>query len=75
MVTGIDKTGLEVVIPNPVFHGGPGATLEMRLFTLVEVRRLLKVAGFNRIQVLKMDTLQYGIRRDNGNIGTIIAAK
>ena len=75
VVTGLDKAGLEVVIPNPVFHGGPGATLEMRLFTLVELRRLLKVAGFNRIQVLKRDALQFGIRRDGGNIGTIIASK
>ncbi len=44
-----------------VFHGGDGATLEMRLFSEQGVLRELRDAGFSDIQFLREDVLLYGI--------------
>ena len=35
-----------------VFHGGDGATLEMRVFALVDIKKYLREAGFRAIEVL-----------------------
>ena len=72
---GFDSTGNSFEIVNPTFHGGPGNTLEMRLFTLDEVLRLLDASGFHSIKVHDYDVIEFGIRRDNKNIGTITAQK
>lgn len=36
---------------DPVFHGGPGSTLEMRVFGLEDLRACLRNAGFEEIVV------------------------
>jgi len=43
------------------FPGGPGETLEMRIFSLPDLLTLLKTAGFAKAQVLEQDDLRYGI--------------
>ena len=73
--TGIDRFGESKLILNPIFHGGPGNTLEMRFFHLDVVLDLLKKAGFREMRVHEHDVLDSGIRRDNGRIGTIAAYK
>lgn len=44
-----------------VFHGGPGSTLEMRLFSLPALRRHFEQAGFADFQVHGEPMFQYGI--------------
>jgi len=44
-----------------VFHGGPGSTLEMRLFSLDALRQEFAAAGFARIRVAAEPWLPYGI--------------
>jgi SAM-dependent methyltransferase len=45
----------------PVFHGGPGETLEMRVFSKERLIAELKNAGFSRIRVVTEDFLEFGI--------------
>src|SRR5262245_18977844 len=52
--------GSEVRYGNLVFHGGEGATLEMRVFALASLETNLREAGFHSIEVLG-DELRYGI--------------
>ena len=44
-----------------VFHGGPGSTLEMRLFSLPALRRHFEQAGFVDFQVHGEPMFQYGV--------------
>ena len=44
-----------------VFHGGPGSTLEMRLFSLDALKRECETAGFSRIRVADEPWLPFGI--------------
>jgi hypothetical protein len=74
-VRGVDSTGETVEIDNPVFHGGPGNTLEMRLFTPEIIVEGLVSAGFKNIEILDQDVEEYGIMRSSTRMGTIIAQK
>jgi len=46
---------------NLIFHGGPGQTLEMRLFGLPDLLRLLREAGFRHIRVADERVPEFGI--------------
>lgn len=46
---------------DPVFHGGPGQTLEMRVFTEADVLAQLARAGFVDIHVHREDEPRFGI--------------
>jgi SAM-dependent methyltransferase len=43
------------------FHGGPGSTLEMRVFTEESLRRLLEDAGFQSIRIAGEAYAEFGI--------------
>lgn len=43
------------------FHGGPGETLEMRLFSRADLLANLRSAGFDRVRVCRDDYERYGI--------------
>jgi SAM-dependent methyltransferase len=60
---------------DPIFHGGPGNTLEMRLFTPETLLYALEKTGFVNIQFLEDDIPEYGIVRHNEKMGTIIAKR
>jgi SAM-dependent methyltransferase len=47
--------------PAPVFHGGPGTTLEMRVFSRAAVEAHLKAAGFVDIKVHSDPAPEWGI--------------
>ncbi len=49
------------VFEDLVFHGGPGQTLEMRIFSEASVLRELEDAGFSRIEVLSQPVWEHGI--------------
>lgn len=59
---------------NLVYHGGPGETLEMRLFSEWSLIEELKSAGFNDITIYRNDDLKYGIRWPH-HFSTPIAAR
>lgn len=44
-----------------VFHGGPGSTLEMRIFSRADVVHLLEEAGFIEVQVHEESVPAWGI--------------
>lgn len=44
-----------------IFHGGPGSTLEMRVFSEQSLIKELKNAGFNSIKILSEPFMKYGI--------------
>ena len=46
---------------DPVFHGGIGATLEMRVFALVALMRDFAAAGFARARVADEPCDAFGI--------------
>lgn len=45
----------------PRFHGGPGQTLEMRIFSESHVRDLLKTTGFSEPLCLNRDIPEFGL--------------
>ncbi len=47
-----------------VFHGGPGATLEMRLFSESDLKRMLAGAGFGELRIYGEECPEFGIFRD-----------
>jgi SAM-dependent methyltransferase len=49
------------IFEKPVFHGGPGTTLEMRIFSRDGLKRHLAAAGFENIRFLGKDAPQWGI--------------
>lgn len=62
----IESHGGRRRVSDPVFHGGPGSTLEMRVFSLPDVLRHLAAAGFTAARVLRGRVDDYGIRQDDG---------
>lgn len=55
-----DKEGQLHVYDKPVFHGGEGATLEMRVFCETDVLQRLTQAGFEDIQIYDQPQLSIG---------------
>lgn len=43
------------------FHGGPGSTLEMRLYSIEEIEQQLKAAGFKEWDQVTQERPEYGI--------------
>ncbi|MFI4924463.1 MAG: hypothetical protein ACHQJ7_04900 [Vicinamibacteria bacterium] len=46
---------------DPVFHGGPGTTLEMRLFSRDALLRAFERAGFASVRIADEPCLPFGI--------------
>lgn len=46
---------------NLVFHGGPGSTLELRLFSEASLRRHLEASGFAQVTVHREPCFRWGI--------------
>lgn len=54
-------SGEEEIFDNPVFHGGDGMTLEMRMFSEPDLRRHLETAGFPEIRIYADQYPEFGI--------------
>lgn len=53
---------LQIIGENLVFHGGPGETLEMRLYSKDDLEKHFRTAGFEEIEIAEIETsLEYGI--------------
>jgi SAM-dependent methyltransferase len=55
------RDGTVEEFPHPVFHGGPGTTLEMRVFSRESLLRDLRNAGFSDIRVADEPVPEFGI--------------
>jgi SAM-dependent methyltransferase len=55
------RDGRVEVFEDPVFHGGPGTTLEMRLFSGADLVRRLEKAGFANVEICRPTVREYGI--------------
>ena len=68
------RAGRVEFFDNLVFHGGPGATLEMRVFSENDLRTMLECAGFREIRIYSEEHAQFGIVR-NTSCSLPIAAR
>ncbi len=57
----VTKSGGVQIFEDLVFHGGPGSTLEMRVFSESSLIREFKQAGFSSINIDKSPHLAHGI--------------
>jgi len=55
------REGQVQVYENLVFHGGPGSTLEMRMFSENDLKRMLADAGFGQVRIYGEDCPEFGI--------------
>lgn len=62
----ITRQGAHEKFDDLCFHGGPGTTLEMRLFSEASLIRELVAAGFNDITIYSQPHLELGIHWPNG---------
>ena len=46
---------------NPIFHGGPGNTLEMRIFSFNDLKNELNLCGFKKQNYFELNQPLYGI--------------
>lgn len=75
VVLGVDSTGSKRRVENPIFHGGPGNTLEMRKINVFVLVEDLKRVGFTDIKIHHQDRPEFGIRRPDGVVGVVTAIK
>jgi SAM-dependent methyltransferase len=55
------EDGTEEVFDNLVFHGGPGSTLEMRMFSRASLQRELEDAGFRDVRFVDEAMPEIGV--------------
>jgi hypothetical protein len=60
-LTNRTRDGREQTFTDLVFHGGPGSTLEMRLFSRASLEHEFHDAGFARVRVAAEPYLPFGI--------------
>lgn len=60
-LTNRTRDGREQKFSDLVFHGGPGSTLEMRVFSRAALEREFKDAGFARMRIAAEPYLPFGI--------------
>ena len=60
-LTNRTRDGREERFSDLVFHGGPGSTLEMRVFSRAALERAFRDAGFARVRIANEPYLPFGI--------------
>jgi SAM-dependent methyltransferase len=65
-VVGLDSNSIERVVNNPVFHGGPGNTLEMRLLSRQVLLNEFVSSGFEDVNLDENDSPSIGVRMQLG---------
>lgn len=70
-----DDEGAVREFNNLVFHGGPGSTLEMRVFSATSLMKEFSDAGFNNVKVYDEPYLKYGIHWGDTTWSLPIAAR
>jgi len=73
-VSGTNFNNEIVTVEDPIFHGGPGNTLEMRILSLAVILDALRECGFINIVVDDEDVSTFGIVRGD-EVGVIVAQR
>jgi SAM-dependent methyltransferase len=60
---------------SPIFHGGPGNTLEMRIFSLAELKTSLELCGFHKQNYYELYQPLYGIAPNDKSEGILAMFK
>jgi SAM-dependent methyltransferase len=60
-LTNVTADGRTQTFDDLVFHGGPGSTLEMRLFSRAALERAFAAAGFARVRIAAEPCPRFGI--------------
>lgn len=55
------KDGTVSVFTDLIFHGGPGQTIELRVFSINALRENFEKAGFHKIEVLETNVPEFGL--------------
>jgi len=58
------ETGDVRIFDELIFHGGPGSTLEMRVFSEKSLINELHQSGFSKVKIYRESYLEYGINWD-----------
>ena len=58
-----------------IFHGGEGATLEMRIFSYKDLEKMLQAAGFQKLHFLTESISEFGIFFQGGCSLPLVARK
>lgn len=61
VLVNLKEDGTFEAFPDPVFHGGPGSTVEVRQFGEEDLLRELADAGFDPVQICREDHPELGI--------------
>jgi predicted O-methyltransferase YrrM len=61
VVRNVTRDGRVEVFADPVFHGGPGETLELRQFCESDLVQHFRSAGFSSVEILSEPDLDYGV--------------
>jgi len=69
------KNGQEQIFEDLIFHGGPGSTLEMRIFSKNDIIMHFQSAGFSSIEFFENNYSKYGIIWENKYSLPLIARK
>jgi SAM-dependent methyltransferase len=56
------KDGAIETFDDLTFHGGPGSTLEMRLFAMRDLEKKLLASGFREVTILRESFPQFGVQ-------------
>lgn len=67
--------GRQQIFQDLVFHGGPGSTLEMRVFSLPNLKQTIRNSGFASVEVLNEEVPEFGILRENATGAPILLRK
>jgi SAM-dependent methyltransferase len=69
------RDGRLQVFDGLVFHGGAGATMEMRVLSEADIRRMLLAAGFSQVRIYAEDYEPFGVRNTESWSLPIVARK
>ena len=69
------KDGRSQEFRNLVFHGGPGFTLEMRVFSLNGIEECVNAAGFKSLKIYDEDDWEFGLCWKGVRWGHVMAAR
>jgi SAM-dependent methyltransferase len=69
------RDGREQEFTDLVFHGGPGFTLEMRVFSLNGIQKCVKEAGFSHLEIYDKDDWDFGLCWKGATWSHVMAAR
>ena len=75
MLVNTTRDGREQLFDNLRFHGGTGATLEMRVFSQSSLLAEIKKAGFSEVKLYDKCIPEYGILVEDATTSLVISMR